>query len=985
MSAVLSELPRLRLGTIDSFFAMVTACFPMELGLPLGSVIMAEDETRRVSATVIDGMIARIYRSEDREAAQLILEAFKQGTFGEEEKRIVDTLQSWLKRGHEYMHDCPQAGSWGRPAAIWPPGLYASHPIWAAPAAPMSEVLARLVAEFDVSCFKDHRPVKAWKQIQEQVGSIAFGQKLPTQLATWLEKVEPILDDLRHGEGALCYHSSDWEFAGASAEAALDLYNKVVASEWMTRCQRTEGIRRILDVYESEYARSVRDRGRLSFADLPRLLSASQVDGAGLEADALWYRLDGRTKHWLFDEFQDTSVLQWRIMNRLVDEVLQDVEMERSFFAVGDVKQSIYGFRKAEAQLFGKVLRDYPDEPPTGIQKISLAQSYRSSQAVLDLVNGVFADRSRLATMLEPAALEHWEFEAHSAAKMELKGVGALLQLAAPDDDEAIKPADQVAAVTSALLLEIRPIERNLTCAVLLPTNPKVRAMVEHLRATTGFDIASQSEEYPAADNPANAALLAILQLAAHPGDTLALEHLRMTPLAAHFASDAQVAACIDQTLSLLHDDGFATVLDHWSDLVPLPWDDFTQRRIGRLVDMAGEFDAGGSRSVDEFLGFVRGYGLRTSATRRSIQVMTVHKAKGLEFDVVIVPLADVSALKEVKMEGLVMHRDGLEDPRWAIQMPTKAFVDLDPVMSVQKHRMEAQAAFESLCSLYVAMTRAIHGLYVVTSRQKPTSKTNNVQRLLHETLPIREESAVVQGCAVEWLRVCGIREWYQDCPIVVQPLAVMPLVMPSALGDVLREHQAMARRRTPSGEESFTVTGRTVFSQGRESGRHLGTLVHEMLEQVVWLDDLFSRSAIEQRWDRLNLAARDQYATARAMVDQVLGSFDCLPAFTPLSSYSVVWRERAFDVVLDNGDWISGTLDRVNINRNKQGKITAATIIDYKTDDVPDADALRAKLEGYAPQIALYRQAVSRLTGLMESEIQAFLLFTRLKRLVAL
>ena len=61
------------------------------------------------------------------------------------------------------------------------------------------------------------------------------------------------------------------------------------------------------------------------------------------------YRLDGHFDHWLLDEFQDTSDLQWQVLANLIDEVLQDTSGKRSFFYVGDVKQAIYGWRAGNA------------------------------------------------------------------------------------------------------------------------------------------------------------------------------------------------------------------------------------------------------------------------------------------------------------------------------------------------------------------------------------------------------------------------------------------------------------------------------------------------------------------------------------------------------------------------------------------------------------------------------------------------------------
>ena len=60
-------------------------------------------------------------------------------------------------------------------------------------------------------------------------------------------------------------------------------------------------------------------------------------------AHDIWFRLDGRISHLLLDEFQDTSLMQWKVLRPLAEEIVSDSSGERTFFCVGDVKQSIYG------------------------------------------------------------------------------------------------------------------------------------------------------------------------------------------------------------------------------------------------------------------------------------------------------------------------------------------------------------------------------------------------------------------------------------------------------------------------------------------------------------------------------------------------------------------------------------------------------------------------------------------------------------------
>jgi ATP-dependent helicase/nuclease subunit A len=124
---------------------------------------------------------------------------------------------------------------------------------------------------------------------------------------------------------------------------------------------QTQGLRTVLGRYDECYAAAQTHDGHFTFEDLSRLLgsggpSPSRVPDAEnrLYID---YRLDGRLDHWLMDEFQDTSDTQWETLANLVDEVIQDDA--RSFFFVGDIKQSIYGWRGGNYRLFNKIQEKY--------------------------------------------------------------------------------------------------------------------------------------------------------------------------------------------------------------------------------------------------------------------------------------------------------------------------------------------------------------------------------------------------------------------------------------------------------------------------------------------------------------------------------------------------------------------------------------------------------------------------------------------------
>jgi hypothetical protein len=99
-----------------------------------------------------------------------------------------------------------------------------------------------------------------------------------------------------------------------------------------------------------------------------------------------------------------------------------------------------------------------------------------------------------------------------------------------------------------------------------------------------------------------------------------------------------------------------------------------------------------------------------------------------------------------------------------------------------------------------------------------------------------------------------------------------------------------------------------------------------------------------------------------------------------PKAQQSEVWRERAFEVVLD-GAWVSGVLDRAIVCRNASGQAVSATVYDFKTDALAPGTDLAAESARHAGQLNLYRRAVAALTGLPAKSVDCEIVFTRLRQ----
>ncbi|MHB1117390.1 UvrD-helicase domain-containing protein [Sideroxydans sp.] len=165
---------------------------------------------------------------------------------------------------------------------------------------------------------------------------------------------------------------------------------------------------------------------QMDFSDLEwqlcRLLQQSE------HAETMQYKLDSRYRHVLLDEFQDTNPLQWQIMRAWFDASVA-VESQPTVFVVGDPKQSIYRFRRADARLFG-VAREYLQQHFRA-ETLGNSLTRRNSQAVVDAVNAVFREQP-----------EGFEFVEHQTHQTELPGHVLVLPLAEAEYAEAAVAED---------------------------------------------------------------------------------------------------------------------------------------------------------------------------------------------------------------------------------------------------------------------------------------------------------------------------------------------------------------------------------------------------------------------------------------------------------------------------------------------------------------------------------------------------------------
>ncbi len=685
LSAVVAAMNRLQFGTLDAFFQRIAGAIPFELGLSGPIQILDQSAAAESRAQALQRLL---HSGVDETARQALLEAFRAATWGADEKQLFPHLLGFVDASHDLFLEAPNAAVWGVEGTVWPGGCP-----WLPPPKDIAEDVARLL-EFAESL--DGRFGSAIRKFADHAAQWQPGMDLPDDTVAMQLFAR---------------------FAGGkiTGPAEVTYYKKlqVIPEKWLPHLQRivrhylgaslaqalqaARGVFQLVSGYDRLYETEIRRTGRLAFADVVELLR--RVD------PTLWQpRLDSRLSHWLFDEFQDTSVLQWTVLTDLIDEVLQDPSGERSVFFVGDPKQAIYRWRGGEHRLLSRISGRYG----SAIQLRPLDTSYRSAPAVIDFVNRVGGMVRHCGDRLPKVAIDEWRegWSPHVSAVTASQGHVRIREA---------KEKEDLHDGLLASLEEIDPMGRGLTCAILTRGNDEAAEIAQALRERGFLDVAAETDVSIATDQPMTQSLLALISAAAHPGDMTSRRIVEMSPLSAWLEAGGGWVPARSGVLQALTTRGYETALREILSAVPEGHGPgrFGLRRIGQLLEIARDYDSGESLGPDDFVRHAREATQRETASAGRVQVMTIHKAKGLGFDFVLLPMRTNRRLDAVESEALLVSRNADHFAEWILGRPAAPVIEADPTLARAQEKRREDAAYESLCVLYVALTRARFGLHV--------------------------------------------------------------------------------------------------------------------------------------------------------------------------------------------------------------------------------------------------------------------------------
>lgn len=456
-----------------------------------------------------------------------------------------------------------------------------------------------------------------------------------------------------------------------------------------------------------------------------------------MPAEFFYFRLDSKIAHILIDEFQDTSLNDYKILAPFIDEIkagIGQAKWHRSVFFVGDVKQSIYAFRGSFSSLFESVSKDFYHD--------NLEFNHRSAPLIINYVNTIF----KKAYQNSPTAYLEQKYPKASNNKHVTEGYVKVSLVA--DEKELL--LEQILQEAQNLLdHRIDPKDITILCA----TNKDA------------LEIKNYLQEYLSAICPSTESSARLSQLVESKIIKNALEYaLAEEPYRPFYKHSVLKLA------GYLHDDAIALpgFNPKKESVAGFVWKIMEQFKLyGEPAQSCLEL-AVGCEDANDFLEKLEAKEI-ASFNPKGAQIMTIHGSKGMQFPYVIV-CERLGKPNSSHANQFLEEYNGAELLRLYYRMKNREVVDKDYARALDKE--EAAKDCEEINVYYVAFTRAELGLIVVAKDKKESKKEskNKTMREQLDLVPLEEG---------EIMSVVSHRK---------EPLITSVVIKPHAYGEQVQE-----------------------------------------------------------------------------------------------------------------------------------------------------------------------------------------------------
>jgi len=1036
----------LKIQTIHSFCESVLKRFPIEAGVAPGFSVIEETETAAIINAAIDKVAARAAN------AGVLGEAFDRLNRQYTSDKLRMTITEAVLKRSTFRSALETGGGW---QAL---RMACAEALGAATDADPDQIRADAMAGLKESDLENayealnasgpNAQKRAAIPIRQFLSSDDAGARWHALTKLFLTGAKP-RKDIGDNETDKIDPAVRPYLTGKQSEFMAAHDRVLTASAY----RNTDALYTILEQTFAALADAKAARAGLDYDDLIALTRRLFSRGT-----AAWvmFKLDQGLDHILLDESQDTSPDQWDVVEGPLEEFFAGAGarenpggLNRTFFAVGDQKQSIYSFQGADAGLFAEKQQDLGKRfAAAAFKNIPMRLSFRTTAPVLQFVDALFHDKSVLEGVSNDAVLRHDIHRQHAAGLVELWPLTPKPEKPearpwdAPVDASSAESAETALTgkiaetvdrwITSGQMLEShdRPI-RPGDIMILVQSRKKLFTEITRALGARGVAVAG-ADKLDLLSDPAIEDLMSYGRAALLPGDDLSLAETLKSPL---FNLDEQSLYDLAQPRrgSLwaaltsragerpewrrareeiaearrigLHEGAFS----FFSHLLEAGEPSGRRRLFARLGEtsrepmgefmrQALEFESSSPRSLQKFLAWAEANAGEVSRdldqTGDAVRVMTVHKAKGLEANIVFL----IDAHKSPRLDtppvlNIRTRRDAAEKSAAVPVLTGNVATDCAAITSARAKKKTLQYK-EYRRLLYVAATRARDRLYICGLKSGVKNHDPHNSPAPEKTWHALSEDAFARmGDEVKKREALwdgdirqiasaqsGVREKEEkkiaapaprDLPLWLTrrapPEKPRPRLSPSHLADHLEA-------------ESEQGAADAVYSPGCPADRLLrGRTLHRLLELLPGVAHKNRREAGERLLARLAGAISDN--ERRLWCDEVLTVLNderFAPAFGPnsraeIALAGVLTRD---DENADAAPLISGQIDRLAVEPDR------ILAIDYKTNRPPPAKVEDIPL-AYLAQMAAYRQLLRKIWP--DRRVETALLWTYEARLTAL
>ncbi len=472
-----------------------------------------------------------------------------------------------------------------------------------------------------------------------------------------------------------------------------------------------------IDSFVKEY---VRENNLMLLSDSGELLQKI-IDGS--DTPFIYEKIGTRIDNFMLDEFQDTSLIQWENFKPLI---VNSIAMGYENLVVGDVKQSIYRWRGSDRELITSGIER--DLGSGNVSPKSLLTNYRSGREIVEFNNGFFTFAAESADSVfgsvsgeESAIVREVYSDVRQSVPSWREGGHVKVSFFKNEESES----GRVPWYVSALNAIPGEIERLLSqgygyrdITILVRVNSEGATIIEHL-LKMGYPVMS-GDSLIISSNPAVEQIVSVLRYLASPSDAIAAEILFRSGISSE-----------SSTLSRLH----LPELCQQIAGTYLKYGEEDSIFIASFIDIVTDYVKNEGGNISDFLDWWDLSGFKKSISsppkQDAINIMTIHKAKGLSLSAVIIPFADWSFKTDSRQTLWV--NPSKEPFNMVGIVPVKNSKRLiDSIFRNDFMEEEVKSYIDTMNIAYVAFTRASGEMVISAPLPSPNSKKGGVPEILY-------------------------------------------------------------------------------------------------------------------------------------------------------------------------------------------------------------------------------------------------------------